>query len=82
MDIFFIGVSGKEKRAFKGYFIIIFLCSRLKNKVVSKNKYSMHVFSKEFLLSHSFFSYLIVFHLIVRADKRMGVVKQRSDRCG
>ena len=40
----------------------------------------MHVFLKEFLLFHSFWSSLLVFKLSVHTDRGKGVVKQKAYR--
>ena len=46
-----------------------------------RNKYSAHVFFKEFVFVHSFCSSLLVFKLSVRMDRRRGLVEQKADKC-
>ena len=74
-------VSVREKRAVKGHFIIIFLCQRLKTKLVSK-KLVQYVFFKDFLFSIAFAALFFVFQLIVHTDSGEGVVKQKVDKRG
>jgi len=84
MDILFSVVSVREKRTFKGHFIIIFLCCKLK---VEKQRGKQEVstvcmsFSKMFYLFISFAS-LYLSSNSVSAPIREGVFKQKVDRQG